>query len=543
MSPFTQYDVAVIGAGHNSLVAAALLARAGRSVIVLEQGANVGGSVATEEFAPGFRAPLCFAGVELFHPDLIKDLALERHGLRLLPERGGTGLPLANGRWLGLGGANDAVPAKDRPALSAFASFTARMARVLTPLQTGRLPVLGAKGYAEILDLVKLAARLRGLGARDLGEMLRFLPMPVQDVLDERFEDGALKAALAAPALTAAWLGPRSAGSAWGLVHHRVASRRGLFAPPRFAAGGPGALTAALATCASAHGAEIRTGTRVRAISVVDGSAPRNPVAMASGEGSARAIGVLLEDGTEIASRAVVSGTDPRSTLLDLVGPRWLDPEIVRALSNLRAHGSVAIVKLALHRKPRFAGAPDGDAHLAGRVQIGASLEYIERAFDCAKYGRAPERPWLEITLPSLADGSLAPAGKHVMHVWVQYAASDLRGTDWEKARDSLGRTVIELIDEHAPGFSGSVLHTDVLTPLDIERRLGLSGGCLYHVDMTLDQLLYMRPLPGWYRYRTPVDNLYLCGPGTHPGGGVTGLPGRNAASRVQVPVAGPSLA
>ncbi|HUO81889.1 MAG TPA: NAD(P)/FAD-dependent oxidoreductase [Gammaproteobacteria bacterium] len=533
MSPFTQYDVAVIGAGHNALVAAALLARAGRSVIVLEQGATVGGSVATEEFAPGFRAPLCFAGVELFHPKLIGDLELEKHGLRLLPDRGGTGMPLANGRWLGLGGPDNGLPAKDRAALAAFASFTARMARVLAPLQTGPLPALRAKGFGDMLEFLKLAVRLRGLGARDLGEMLRFLPMPVQDVLDERFENDALKAALAMPALTGAWLGPRSAGSAWGLLHHRPAWRNGLLAPPRFAAGGPGALTAALAASASAHGADIRTGTRVRAILVEDRAAT------AAGEGSARAIGVLLEDGREIPSRTVVSGADPRSTLLDLVGPRWLDPEVVRAVGNLRAHGSVAIVKLALDRKPRFEGAPEGDAHLAGRIRIGASLEYLERAFDCAKYGRVPERPVLEITLPSLADGSLAPAGRHVMHVWVQYTASDLRETSWESARESLGRTVIGLIGEHAPDFADSVLHTDVLTPLDIEQRFGLSGGCLYHADMTLDQLLYMRPLPGWYRYRTPIDNLYLCGPGTHPGGGVTGLPGRNAASRVQMPVAG----
>lgn len=508
-----QHDFAVVGAGHNALVAAALLARAGRSVIVLEQGAEVGGSVATEEFAPGFRAPLCFAGVELFHPRLLRDLELERHGLRLLPERGGVGLPLADGRWLGLGGTDNGVLAvADRQAFADFADFTLRISRALAPLQCKPLPALAARGIGGTLDLLKLGARLRGLGARDMGEALRFLPMAIQDVLDERFADDALKAALAAPALSAAWLGPRSAGSAWGLLHHRPAWSGGLLAPPRFAAGGPGALTRALATSAMANGAEIRTGACVREIAVHDG----------------RARGVVLEDGSEVASGAVLSGTDPRSTLLGLAGARWLDPEIVRGLQNLRSHGSVAIVKLALDRLPRFRGAPGGDEHLAGRVQIGASLEYLERTFDCAKHGRPLERPWLEITLPSLADNSLAPAGKHVMHVWMQYATPAI--SENAAARGALTGLIVDLIAEHAPGFASSVLHRDLLTPADIERRLGLSGGCLYHADLTLDQLLYMRPLPGWYRYRTPIDKLFLCGPGTHPGGGITGLPGWNAA-------------
>jgi phytoene dehydrogenase-like protein len=513
MSPITHYDFAVIGAGHNALVAAALLARAGRSVIVLEQNDEVGGSASTVEFAAGYRAPLSFAGVERFHPRLIRELDLHRHGLRLLPTRGGVGLPLDNGRWLGLGAADNGVlTAAERQTLADFGDFTARMARALAPLQTSSLPPLAGGGFGAMLDRFKLGARLRGLGARDMGEALRFLPMAVQDVLDERFKDDALKAALAAPALAAAWLGPRSAGSAWGLLHHRPRWSAGLLAPPRFAAGGPGALTRALAAAARTYGAAIRTGTRVRAVAVRDG----------------RAAGLVLEDGSDIASGAVLSGTDPRSTLLDLVGAHWLEPELVRALRNLRAHGSVAVVRLALDRVPRFNGTAGGDAHLAGRIQIGASLEYLERAFDCAKHGRRPERPWLELTVPSLVDDGLAPAGRHVMHVWAQYAAPAMgESVDAGKA---LAGLVVDLIAEHAAGFAGSVLHADTTTPADMERRLGLTGGCLYHLDLTLDQLLYMRPLPGWYRYRTPIDKLYLCGPGTHPGGGITGLPGRNAA-------------
>ncbi|MGH8496135.1 MAG: phytoene desaturase family protein [Gammaproteobacteria bacterium] len=511
----------MIGAGHNALVAAALLARAGKSVIVLERLSSVGGSVATTEILPGFRAPQCFSGVELFHPRLTRTLELEKHGLRLLDARGGSSIAQADGAWLNLGHseARDlaSLTATDRDALVEFERFTTALTGALAPLQTAPLPQLDPDRLAGKLDILRHALRLRRLGVRDMGEALRFLPMPIQDVLDERFESDALKAALAAPALTAAWLGPRSAGSAWGLLHHRPAWCGGLFLPKRFAAGGPGSLSAALAASATAHGAKIRTDARVVSIKVHDGNAR----------------GVLLEDGGEIVSRKVISGVDPRTTLLDLVGAQWLEPEIVRAVRNLRAHGSVAIVRFALSRRPRFHGAPDSDAHLAGRIQIGSTLEYMERAFDAAKYGRAPDKPCLELTLPSIVDKSLAPPGKQVMHVWVQYAARDLRESDWVGERDRLVATVTGLIDQHAADFSASIVHADVLTPLDIEQQFGLTGGCLYHADLTLDQLLYMRPLPGWYRYRTPIDNLYLCGAGTHPGGGVTGLPGKNAAFQV----------
>ncbi len=521
MSPSRQYDIAVIGAGHNSLVAAALLARSGKSVIVLERRSSVGGTAATEDILPGFRAPLCFSGMELFHPKLIQDLELEKHGLSLLPNRGGTCIVRSDGRWLDLGhskGRNlGTLPAADRDALVEFERFMSRIAHALAPLQTAPLPELDADTFTGKLDFIKFAMRLRRLGSRDMGEALRFLPMPIRDVLDERFESEALKATIAAPALTASWLGPRSAGSAWGLMHHRPAWCESLFPTKRFAPGGPGALSAALAASAVAHGAKIRTEAPVRAIAIQDG----------------RATGVVLEDGSEITSRMVVSGADPRSTLLDLAGAQWLEPETLRAVRNLRAHGSVAIVRFALTRRPRFHDAPDNDAHLAGTVQIGASLDYLERAYDCAKYGRAPEEPWLQITLPSIVDKGLAPPGKQAMHVWVQYAAGELRDTCWADERDRLIKTVTDLIDAHASGFAASVLHADALTPLDIEEGFGLTGGCLYHADMTLDQLLYMRPLPGWYRYRTPIGHLYLCGPGTHPGGGITGLPGKNAASQI----------
>ncbi|CAN5150458.1 NAD(P)/FAD-dependent oxidoreductase [soil metagenome] len=517
-------------------MAAALLARAGRSVIVVERRSCIGGAVATEEIVAGYRAPMIFSGMELFHPDLMRVLSLEDHGLQVLAGRGGTCMAKPDGTWLDLGHSEarslSRLSAKDREALLEFERFTGALARVLAPLQCAPLPSLGARDMASRLHLAGAVTRLRRLGASDMNAALRYLPMPIQDVLDERFESDALKAAIAAPALTAAWLGPRSAGSAYGLLHHRPAWCGGLFAPKRFAAGGPGALSAALAASASAHGAEIRTDTPVHAVRMLEDDEPAATNDTAD-SGRARAAGVILEDGTEILSHVVVSGIDPRSTLLKLVGARWLDPQTVRSLQNLRMRGSVAIVRFALSRRPRFHGAPDNDAHLAGRILIGASLDYLERAFDRAKYGLPPEQPWLEITLPSIVDKSLAPPGRQVMHVWVQYAARTLRDSDWTTERESLLATVTGLIEAHASDFAASVLQADVMTPADIEERLGLTGGCLYHVEMALDQLLYMRPLPGWYRYRTPIANLYLCGPGTHPGGGISGLPGKNAAAQV----------
>ncbi len=514
------HDVIVIGGGHNGLVAAAYLARARRSVLVLERLSTVGGSVVTADIAPGFRGPLVFSGAERFHPRIINELRLARHGLEVIRPVGGTFVPIPDSQPLYLqpSGVSPSSPLRlsdpDQAALEDLRRFVARIDSALGRLLTGTLPRVA---MTNALGWLATAWRLRRLGPDEMPEVLRFLPMPVQDVVDERFDHEALKAALAAPGLNASWLGPRSAGSAFGLLQQRPVWSGGLLAAPRFVARGPGALSEAIAAAARDAGAQIRLEAEVAQIVVEQG----------------RATGVVLASGEQIRSHIVVSGLDPKRTLLDLVEPGWLDPEQRRAVTNLRARGSVAVVRLALDRAPRFVDAPADESYLWGRIQIGASLEYLERAYDAAKYGRVPEKPLIEPTIPSLADPALAPRGKHVALALVQFTPRQLRSSTWHEARERLGDTVVALITEHAPGFDDSVLHREVLTPEDIERRLGLTGGCLYHLEPALDQALLLRPLPGWYRYRSPLPNLYLCGPGTHPGGGVTGLPGRNAARRV----------
>lgn len=517
------HDVAIVGGGHNGLVAAAYLAGAGKSVVVLERRAVVGGTVGTAEFAPGFRAPVGFPTAELLHPSIVEDLALGRHGLKLLSGRVGTFLPLANGEPLLLTGRGDGAAVRpslssgDAESLAAFQGFVERVGAVLESVFTAPLPQVELRGIGDIVDLFKLGWRLRRLGREEAREAMRYLPMAIQDVLDERFAGDALKAAIAWPALTASWLGPRSPGSAYGLLHHRPAWCSALFTPPVFAQGGPGALASALASAASAAGAHIRTEASVTRIAV-----NRDGVN-----------GVVLEDGEEIPARVVVTAADLRHSLLELIDPVWLDPEFTTMVRNVRGRGTVAFVHLALETLPRFRLAPEGGDHLTGRIQIGPSLDYLERAFDGVKYGRVPAELCLECTIPSLTDPTIAPHGKHLMVVWVQFVPHDLRSGTWEDEREKLGDRVVSLIESYAPGFMSSVLRRAVTTPVDIGQRFGLTQGCLYHAELALDQLFYMRPVPGWYRYRTPIERFYLCGAGAHPGGGVTGLPGKNAARQV----------
>jgi phytoene dehydrogenase-like protein len=524
----SRYDVVIAGGGLNGLVAAAYLARAGRSVLVAERRESAGGSAATDELAPGFRASAVFGSAELFHPEIVRELGLPARGLELLPAMGGLFVPAGDDAFAVANGSRAAAlreisrhsPA-DAEAYAAFEDFLGKLSGKLDPVWTRVLPDLAPAGVGDVLELLTLAFRLRGLGKRDFPEALRYLPMPIRDVVDERFETPALQAAIAGPALTASWLAPRSAGSALTLLLHRPSWTTGLLAPPIFVRKGLGALSRAISDAAAAAGAEIVLGTEVTRVLLDD-------------EG--RAAGVALrgrEDGAEaeVSARAVVSNLDPRRTLLELGAASGLEPEQAVAAKNVRARGTVALVQLALGALPAFRGG--GEGHLAGRIQIGATLDELERAFDGVKYGELPEKPFLEITVPTLADPSLAPEGKHVVQVWAQWVPYDLASGSWDERREELGDLVVARIEEHAPGFSGRIEHRRVTTPLDLERRLGCSKGCLYHAEPALDQMLFLRPMPGWYRYRTPIENLYLCGPGTHPGVAMTGLSGKNAAAAV----------
>ncbi len=521
------YDAVIVGAGHNGLVCASYLARAGQSVLVLERRSVVGGCAVTEEFAPGFRCSATFPGVETFDPSITRELELESHGLRLL-EPGGILIPRSGADACFLPPFEGPVSASEWAESTGFSAteaasfvefdaFLRRLAEAFGAILAKPLPRLDPQGLSGIMQLLGTGWLMRRLGATDLREAMRFLPMPLTDVVDERFETDALKAAVAVGGITGSWLGPRSPGSALNLLLHRLGGCRGALGTPRFAVGGTGGLTDALRAGAEAVGVAVRTEAEVTRIRC----------------GKRGVVGVELASSEEIKARRVISSADPRRTLLQLVEPSQLDPPFQHAVHSIRSRGTVAIVKLALDALPRFVGVEDDSKYLAGRIQIGSTVDALERAFDDTKYGRLPRRPYLDLTLPSISDPSLAPEGKHVMSAWVQFPPYHLRGRTWDEARDELAETVVKRIEERAPDFGSSIVARDVLSPLDIEQRFGATEGHLYHVEPALDQCLYMRPVPGWARYRMPIRNLYLCGSGTHGGGGLTGLAGRNAARRI----------
>lgn len=515
-------DIAIIGAGLNGLVTAAYLAKAGRSVTVLEKEDRTGGTMGTVEIAPGYLGPAAIDSIELVHPSIIDDLELNERRIRKI--RGG-GLILASeeGDCLYFD-SNDSTADHvarfsdaDARAFRELNTFLKSVSVALDSALTQPLADPTSNAMSGAFDLLKLGWSLRKLGKDEMPEALRFLPMTIKDVLDERFESEALKAMIAATALKGSWLGPRSAGSAYGLLHHNPHWAGGMDRTAVFAGGGPGAFTDAVAAVATEAGAEIRLNARVSKILVDAG----------------KCTGVALEDGEEIQARRVVSALDPKTTFERLTGPEWLDPDFVEKVGQIRSNGSVTIVRLALDRMPQFKGTPAGGESVSGRIQIGATLDHFERAFDAAKYGTLPENPTLMASIPTVLDPSLAPADKHVMHVWAQFTPSRLREKDWEDAREEFGDRIVSMLDRHAPGLKGSVVHRQVETPPDLEKRFGLTNGCLYHVDLALDQLLYMRPIPGWFRYDTPIKGLFLCGAGVHPGGAGTGLPGKCAAARI----------
>lgn len=527
-----RFDLIVIGAGVDGLTAATYAARAGRRVLLVDAAERAGGTAVTEEIAAGVRSPIVWSSVETLSPAVIDELDLVAHGLEIGPPRGvfvATGD--ARARRFAPPGTSDidtrrlqafadaGLEASDVDAFERFDAFTRRLADALAPVLEQPLPRLEASSMADLMPLVRPALRLRRLGRESLAEVMRFLPMPLQDVVDERFADEALRIAIAAGGLVSSWLGPRSPGGALNLMLHRCGLERGALAYPRFAVGGPGAVAEALVAAATQAGVEIRLGTRVGRFTV---TRDRHGVGID---------GVEI-DGEPVPARAIVAAEDPRSALLDRLGARYLEPALVRQLNALRSRGTVGVVIFTLDALPRFSGVPPGDEDrvLAGRIHVASSLDDIERAFDDTKYGRLPRRPYLDVTLPTLADPSLAPSGTHVLHAWVQYPPSVLRDGDWHEAREALGDIVQSTLAEVAPGFTEGIRGRAILTPADLADRFALPGGSIYHLEPALDQSLFMRPLPAYYRHRSPVRRLYLAGPATHGGYGISGLSGRNAS-------------
>lgn len=507
-----RYDYVVIGAGHNGLVCAAYLARAGRSVLVLETGAQVGGAAVTREFAPGLNVS---AGAHVLHQlsaRVVADLALERHGLRLAASRmptvalapGAAPLVLEPGR---VTGASD----RDTVAYAGFMERLQRFARVLEPVLGRAPPQLGTDAWSDRRALLGLGLRVRRLGRRDMRELLRIGAMNAHDLLEEHFESPRLKGALALDAVLGSNFGPRSPGTVLTLLYRLAAQAGGGAHGLALPAGGMGAVTAALAASARAAGATIRTGAAARRVLVADDAA----------------CGVLLESGERIEAGAVVSSADPKTTLLRLLGAEHLDTGFVRRVHHLRNRGLAAKVHVALAGAPNFPG-----ADLRGRLVIAPSLEYVERAYNHSKYGEFSLEPALEVTVPTASDPSLAPEGRHVLSIVAQYAPYDLRA-GWIAGREAFVERVLGVLERHAPGLRAQVRALELLAPPDLEREFGIAGGHWHHAELAFDQFFMLRPVPQAAQYRTPLPGLYLCGAGCHPGGGVTGLAGRNAALEI----------
>ena len=522
------YDVIIVGGGHNGLACAAYLARAGRKVLVLERRERVGGAAMSEEVFPGFRFSVFSYVVSLLRPEIIRELELPRHGLQILPLES-TLTPLSNGGYLAQWSDHDQNrrelarhSARDAEAYDEFGLLLHRMARAVKPLLATAPPDPASLEPRELVDLLRLGRYFRRLPERDLNALWKLLTMSAADYLDEWFESEALKGTKSASGIIGTLLGPRSPGTAYVLLHHYMGELDGVFRAWGFARGGNGSVSAAIAAAAQAHGADIRTQAAVSKI-------------LLSGD---RAVGVVLENGEELRAASIVSGADPRRTFLGLVGEKHLPADFAAAIQRYKFRGSSGKVNLALSELPRFTCVQDkGPPHLnpiyRGAISISPSVEYLERAYDDAKYGEISRRPYMDIVIPSMLDPSMAPPGKHVMSIFVQYAPYHLNGGWSDAKRERFGDTVIDTLAEYAPNLKSAILHRQVITPADIERIVGLAEGNIFQGELTLQQMFFLRPAPAWSRYRTPIDGLYQCGSGTHPGGGVMGASGRNAAMAI----------
>jgi phytoene dehydrogenase-like protein len=522
MSAKQKYDVVVIGGGHNGLVNAAYLARAGKRVVVLERRHVLGGAAVTEEVFPGFKFSVASYVVSLLRPEIIRDLELPRHGLEILP-LDGTFTPL-HGNYLWR--VNDHAKTLreiarhsklDAEAYDEYGKAMVEMGRFVKPILGMTPPDPTSLTIKGLQDLLFLGKRFQKLPYQDQYNQVQLMTMSAVDFLDQWFETDVLKATMSASGIIGTFLGVRSPGTAYVLLHHYMGEIDGAFRSWGFARGGTGAISNAIGSAALEAGVEIRM------------EAPIAKITVKSGQAS----GVVLENGDEIEAQVVSSSVDPRLTFTKMVGHENLPAEFVEDILRYKFRGSSGKVNLALDALPDFTCLPGAGRHLRGAISISPAVEYMERAYDDAKYGRFSRRPYIDMVIPTLTDPSVAPPGKHILSCFVQYAPYTLKEGNWDDQRDAFGDTVIDTIAEYAPNIRNIILHRQVLTPLDIERKFGLSEGNIFQGELTLEQLFFLRPAPGWAQYRTPIRNLYMCGSATHPGGGIMGAPGLNAAQKI----------
>jgi phytoene dehydrogenase-like protein len=518
-----KYDAIVIGGGHNGLTAAAYLARAGRKVLVLERRRVLGGAAVTEEIFPGFRFSVCSYVVSLLRPEIIRELDLPRHGLEILP-LDGTFTPMPNGDYLWR--VNDHAKTRreiarhsklDAEAYDEYGQAMVEMARFVKPILSMTPPDPMSFDPRELKKLLVLGRRFRALADVDRYNQIQLMTMSAADFLDQWFETDVLKATMSASGIIGTFLGVRSPGTAYVLLHHYMGEIDGAFRSWGFARGGTGAISNAIAAAAREAGVQIRTEAPVARIMVRNGEAT----------------GVALANGDELAGDVILSSVDPRLTFLKLIELRDLPGDFVDDVRRYKFRGSSGKVNLALDALPNFRCLPGGGPHLRGALSISPSVDYMERAYDQAKYGDFSSRPYIDMVIPTLTDPSVAPPGKHILSCFVQYAPYSLASGTWDDRRDAFGDAVVDTIAEYAANLREIILHRQVLTPLDLERDFGLTEGNIFQGELTLEQLFFARPVPGWANYETPIHNLWMCGSATHPGGGIMGAPGRNAARRI----------
>ena len=522
MSNIRKYDAIVIGGGHNGLTTAAYLGRAGKKVLVLEKRYVLGGAAVTEEVFPGFKFSVCSYVVSLMKPNVIRELMLPKFGLEILPLES-TFTPLENDYLLRTADSDQTYreiarhSLRDAEAYTRFGPLMGQIGMAVRPILETIAPNAIIPSISDLINTKKLLSHFKTLSSEQFEYLTKLMTMSSADFLDEWFEFEPLKATMSASGIIGTFMGPRSPGSAYVMLHHYMGDIDGAFRSWGFQRGGTGEISMAIARSAEYFGAKIKTETPVNNIIIKNN----------------KAVGVALDNGDEYHSDIVISGLDPKQSFLNLVNENELPNEFVKDIKNFRIRGSSGKVNLALDGLPNFTCLPGEGHHLRGAISISPNYDHLENAYDDAKYGNFSKKPFMDIILPSVLDPEMAPPGKHVMSCFVQYAPYNINGGWNDEKKEAFGDAVIDTLAQYAPNIKDIILHRQVLTPLDLESTFGLTEGNIFHGELTIQQLFSLRPAARWADYTTPIRNYYQCGSGTHPGGGITGSPGEMAAKKI----------